>query len=83
MPKLRNQLPSYPLHKSSNQPVVTLNGRDVYLGRYNSSESQERFERVEARLSGRSHVSHSGASKGKGGGALWLLSDRISPRPHK
>lgn len=46
MPKLRNKLPAYRLHKSSNQAVVTLNGRDVYLGRYNSSESQERFKRV-------------------------------------
>ena len=46
MPKLRNKLPSYRLHKVSGQAVVTLNGRDIYLGRYNSAESREKYQRA-------------------------------------
>ena len=46
MPRLRNRLPSYRLHKVSGQAVVTLSGRDVYLGRYNSAESREKYQRT-------------------------------------
>ena len=31
MPKLKNKVPSYGLHKASGQAVVTPNGRDIYL----------------------------------------------------
>ena len=33
MPKLKNKLPTYRVHKASGQAVVTLNGRDIYLGK--------------------------------------------------
>ena len=46
MPKLKNKLPTYRHHKASGQTVVTLNGRDVYLGRHHSSESREKYKRV-------------------------------------
>lgn len=46
MPKLKNKLPNYRLHKASGQAVVTLNGRDVYLGRHNSPESQAEYKRA-------------------------------------
>ena len=36
MPKLKRKLPSYRLHKASGQAVVTLSGRDDYLGPYGS-----------------------------------------------
>ena len=42
----QNQFPSYRLHKASNQAVVTLNGRDIYLGRHNSPESRKIYRRV-------------------------------------
>ena len=45
MQKLKNRLPSYRLHKASDQAVVTLNARDIYLGRYNSAEIRERYQR--------------------------------------
>ncbi len=38
--------PSYRHHKPSNQAVVTLNGRDIYLGRYGSPESRAEFDRL-------------------------------------
>ena len=44
MPKLKNKVPSYRLHKATGQAVVTLNGRDVYLGAYKSAESREAYQ---------------------------------------
>ncbi len=38
MPKLKNKVPSYRLHQATGQAVVTLNGRDIYLGACNSAE---------------------------------------------
>ena len=39
------RLPSYRLHAPSGQAVVTLNGKDVYLGPYKSPGSVARYER--------------------------------------
>ena len=44
MPKLKNKVPSYRLHKATGQAVVTLNGRDIYLGAHNSAESREAYQ---------------------------------------
>ncbi|WP_422931507.1 hypothetical protein [Singulisphaera sp. PoT] len=38
--------PSYRLHKCTNQAVVTLNGKDHYLGRYGSNESRAEYDRL-------------------------------------
>ena len=38
--------PSYRHHRPSGQAVVTLNGRDVYLGRHDSPESRAEYDRV-------------------------------------
>ncbi len=38
--------PSYRLHKPSSQAVVTLSGRDYYLGRYNAPESRAAYDRL-------------------------------------
>lgn len=46
MPRLANKLPSYRFHRASGQAVVTLNGRDVYLGNYNTDESRDRYKLV-------------------------------------
>jgi integrase len=40
--------PSYRLHKPSGQAVVTLDGRDLYLGRYGSVESRGEYDRLVA-----------------------------------
>ena len=48
MPKLTRKLPSYRLHKASGQGVITLNGKDVYLGTYGSAESRSEYDRIVA-----------------------------------
>lgn len=46
MPKLTRKLPSYRLHKVSGHAIVTLNGRDHYLGAHGSPESMEAYKRL-------------------------------------
>jgi integrase len=38
--------PSYRHHKPTGQAVVTLNGKDIYLGRYGSPESRAEYDRL-------------------------------------
>jgi len=53
MPKLKKRLPSYCKHKASGQAVVTLSGRDYYLGPHGTASSRAAYERLVARwLSG-------------------------------
>jgi hypothetical protein len=40
--------PSYRLHKPTGQAVVTLNGRDFYLGKFGSPESRGEYDRLVA-----------------------------------
>ncbi|MHC4339606.1 MAG: tyrosine-type recombinase/integrase [Planctomycetota bacterium] len=44
----RRRVPSYRLHKPSGRAVVTLGGKDVYLGRHGSEASREEYDRVVA-----------------------------------
>jgi hypothetical protein len=46
MPRLSGKLPSYRKHKPTGQAVVTLGGRDFYLGRWNSVQSKAEYARV-------------------------------------
>lgn len=47
MPRLKpNAVPSYRLHKQSGQGVVTLNGRDILLGKFNAATSLQEYNRV-------------------------------------
>jgi integrase len=39
-------IPSYRRHKASGQAVVTLNGVDIYLGPWNTSQSRAEYDRV-------------------------------------
>ena len=48
MPRLTRKLPSYRLHRKSGQAVVTLNGRDHYLGRHGTEESRRAYEQTMA-----------------------------------
>ena len=41
-------VPNYRKHKVSGQAVVTISGRDIYLGRHNTPESRERYDRAVA-----------------------------------
>jgi integrase len=46
MPRLTRKLPSLCYHKASGQAVVTLGGRDIYLGLWGSPASRVEYERV-------------------------------------
>src|SRR5687767_2851155 len=41
-------VPSYRHHKPTGQAVVTLSGRDIYLGKWKSAESKAEYSRVVA-----------------------------------
>lgn len=40
------RIPSYRLHKASGQAIVTLSGRDIYLGPHGSALSRRRYDRA-------------------------------------
>ncbi|QDT33925.1 phage integrase SAM-like domain-containing protein [Thalassoglobus polymorphus] len=42
------RVPSYRRHKSSGQAVVTINSRDIYLGKWNSAASKAEYDRLVA-----------------------------------
>lgn len=44
----RKTTPKYRLHKARNCAVVTISGRDHYLGAYDSPESWEQYHRLVA-----------------------------------
>lgn len=47
MPQNKSQrIPSYRLHKPSGLATVRLNGKDFYLGKYDSIESKKEYERI-------------------------------------
>lgn len=46
MPRLTQIQPSYRLHKKSGQAIVTLSGKDFYLGPYGSKPSKAEYDRV-------------------------------------
>lgn len=46
MPHQQANLPTYRLHKASGQAVVTLGGRDFYLGSHGTPESRSKYQRV-------------------------------------
>ena len=45
MPK-KLRIPSYRKHKPSGRAVVTLDGRDIYLGKHNSAASRAEYNRL-------------------------------------
>jgi integrase len=46
MPKLANSLPKYRKHRATGQAVVTLNGRDHYLGPIGTKASKREYDRL-------------------------------------
>ncbi len=47
MPKpSTSRVPSYRRHKSTGQAVVTISGRDIYLGKWNSTASKAEYDRL-------------------------------------
>ena len=56
--------PSYSLHKSTNPARVRVEGRDIYLGPYNSPESRQRYAEILAQLTAGKAVSVPAVSRG-------------------
>ena len=48
MPNRSRKIPSYRLHKPTGQAVVRLDGRDHYLGKHGTEESEEAYPRTVA-----------------------------------
>jgi integrase len=46
----KKSIPSYRLHRGSGQAVVTLNGRDVYLGVHGTPESKDKYQDMVRKL---------------------------------
>ena len=44
--KTNKHVPKLRLHKATGQAVVTLNGRDHYLGQHGTPKSRERYDRL-------------------------------------
>jgi hypothetical protein len=44
------------LHNGSNQALVEIGGRRIYLGKHNSSESREKYRRLIAQLMSPQHA---------------------------
>src|SRR5437763_16476221 len=66
MPRLTKRVPSYRHHVGTGQAVVTLNGKDIYPGKYGTPQSREQYDRLMAewltanRTSPTSPASHAG-----------------------
>ncbi len=50
MPKLTTRIPKYRKHTASGQAVVSVDGKAVYLGKWDSPESKEAYREIVARL---------------------------------
>jgi integrase len=47
MPKLSDdRVPAYSRHRASGQAVVTLDGQDIYLGKFNTAASRDKYNRL-------------------------------------
>ena len=46
MPKLSTAVPKYRKHRASKQAVVTINGRDHYLGPHGTKASRLKYDRL-------------------------------------
>ena len=42
----RQSMPSYRLHKPSGQARTIINGRHIYLGKFNSPDSRQKYARL-------------------------------------
>jgi hypothetical protein len=46
MPRLTRSVPSYRKHRASGQAIVTLCGRDFYLGPHGTKVSRDEYDRL-------------------------------------
>jgi hypothetical protein len=66
----RCRIPSYRLHKATGKAVVTLNGRDIYLGSFGTAQSREYNRIIAEWLANHRQLRPlcAGVSKGRGAG---------------
>lgn len=53
---MSKRIPSYRRHKSTGRAVVTINGQDIYLGKYGSIESHEKYGQLIAQFASKAAV---------------------------
>ena len=75
MPRLNHRNPSYRKHRASGQAIVTIGGKDIYLGPYGTKASKAEYDRVIAEwlVAGRQSTS-------SGAGALELTVAEVVDR---
>jgi integrase len=56
MPRAHDHIPTYRLHRGSGRAVVTIRGRDVYLGVHGSPESKAEYRRLIAEFLAAGHA---------------------------
>ena len=61
----RITVPIYRKHKVSGQAVVTIDGRDIYLGKHDTPESRERYDRTIAEWLANGRCLPTSADKGE------------------
>jgi len=61
------RVPTYRRHKPTGQAVVTLNGRDHYLGKHGTPASQEKYARLIAEWLDRERISTGAERRGPRG----------------
>src|SRR5690349_9953863 len=62
----KKSVPSYRYHKARDCAVVTINGRNHYLGPFNSPASKEKYARLIAELAGQSPVANVASARSGG-----------------
>ncbi|MEM9367354.1 MAG: site-specific integrase [Planctomycetota bacterium] len=50
MPRLTRRVPSYRHHKASGQAVVKIDGREIYLGEFDSKASRDKYDQLVGQL---------------------------------
>ena len=52
MPRRKRRVPAYRLHRPSGQARVIINREHIYLGKYDTPESHEKYHRLVAEMAG-------------------------------
>jgi len=60
MPRKPGHVPTYGLHRPSGQARAIIDGQHIYLGRYGSAESREKYARIVAETATCQFVGSSG-----------------------
>ena len=76
MPRHNGHVPAYRLHRPSGQARVIINREHIYLGKYGSAESREKYARLIAELSNNGGAATTPPTNSTGGSAI-LVDDLV------